>query len=66
VRRKAPARARPTAETASAATMPPVGAPEPADAGAVDTIVDEAPEAARAKAPPRRKPAARKSDKSGD
>ena len=79
VRRKAPARTRPSAETASAATMPPVGAPEPAPAPAAapapaeaaedDSLADESPEAAeasRAKAPARRRPVPRKSDKSGN
>jgi small subunit ribosomal protein S2 len=66
VRRKAPARGRQTAETASAATMPPVGA-ETVEVGGDDAAPDEAPEAARAKPPARRpRPAARKSDKGGE
>jgi small subunit ribosomal protein S2 len=71
VRRKVPARARVTAETASAATMPPVGspepvpAPEPAELPEEDTIAEEVPEAARVKAPVRRRPVARKTDKNG-
>jgi small subunit ribosomal protein S2 len=66
VRRKPPARTRQTAETASAATMPPVGAPETVDAGDDESPSEEAPEAARVKAPARRRPAARKPDKSGE
>jgi hypothetical protein len=66
VRRKPPARTRQTAETASAATMPPVGAPETVDAGDDESPPEEAPEAARVKAPARRRPAARKPDKSGE
>jgi small subunit ribosomal protein S2 len=66
VRRKAPARGRQTAETASAATMPPVGAPDVAVAGGDDTAADEAPEASPAKAPARRRPAARKPEKAGE
>ena len=66
VRRKAPARGRQTAETASAATMPPVGAVETADAGDDEALTDEAPDASRAKAPARRRPAPRKSDKNGE
>jgi small subunit ribosomal protein S2 len=62
VRRKAPARARQTAETASAATMPPVGAPEPAETADDEALTEEAADAAPAKAPARRRPAARKSD----
>jgi small subunit ribosomal protein S2 len=66
VRRKAPARGRQTAETASAATMPPVGA-EMAEVGDDAAGPDETTEAARAKAPARRpRPAARKSDKGGE
>jgi small subunit ribosomal protein S2 len=66
VRRKPPARGRQTAETASAATMPPVGA-EAAEGADGDAAPVEAPEAAPAKAPVRRpRPAARKSDKSGE
>jgi small subunit ribosomal protein S2 len=73
VRRRAPVRSRPTAETASAATMPPVGAPEPAPEP-VEAVEDESsteeavvsPEASRAKAPARRRPAPRKSDKNGN
>ena len=66
VRRKAPARGRQTAETASAATMPPVGAVETADSGDDEALTDEAPDASRAKAPARRRPAPRKSDKNGE
>ena len=66
VRRKAPVRARPSAETASAATMPLVGAPEPADAPEEESLAEEAPEAARAKAPVRRRPVPRKPDKNGE
>ena len=62
VRRKPPARSRQTAETASAATMPPVGAPEPAETAEDEALTDEAVDAAPAKAPARRRPAARKSD----
>jgi small subunit ribosomal protein S2 len=70
VRRKAPARARQSAETSSAATMPPVGAPEVVvdvadDEVAVDEVVSDA-DAAKPKAPARRRPAARKSEKSGE
>ena len=66
VRRKAPARGRQTAETASAATMPPVGAVEAADASDDASLTEEAPDASRAKAPARRRPAPRKSDKNGE
>ncbi len=70
VRRKAPARTRQTAETASAATMPPVDVPEPAETPDEETIAEQAPEAVRAKplAKPtvRRRPTARKSEKNGD
>jgi small subunit ribosomal protein S2 len=66
VRRKAPARARPSAETASAATMPPTGSPEPAELADEETLAAEAPEATRAKAPVRRRPAVRKPDKKGE
>ncbi|MBM4218737.1 MAG: 30S ribosomal protein S2 [Gammaproteobacteria bacterium] len=66
VRRKAPARARQTAETASAATMPPTGASEAVDTGEDEPLGDDAPEAARAKAPARRRPAARKTDMGGE
>jgi hypothetical protein len=66
VRRKPPARSRPTAETASAATMPPVGAVEAPEAGDDDVVVDEAPEAGRPKAPARRRPVARKPEKGGE
>ena len=63
VRRKAPPRSRATAETASAATMPPADAADGADASFEDAAVEVAPEAARpAKAPVRRRPAARKSE----
>jgi small subunit ribosomal protein S2 len=62
VRRKAPARSRPTAETASAATMPAVGAPEIAESPDEEPAGEESPEAARPKAPARRRPAARKTD----
>jgi small subunit ribosomal protein S2 len=62
VRRKPPARSRQTAETASAATMPPVGAPEPAETADDEALTEEAADAAPAKAPARRRPAARKSD----
>jgi small subunit ribosomal protein S2 len=63
VRRKAPARARQSAETSSAATMPPVGAPEVVvDVADDEVAVDEvATDAARPKAPARRRPAPRKS-----
>jgi small subunit ribosomal protein S2 len=66
VRRKAPARGRQTAETASAATMPPVGAVEAADASDDASLTEEAPDASRAKAPARRRPVPRKSDKNGE
>jgi small subunit ribosomal protein S2 len=62
VRRKPPARSRQTAETASAATMPPVGAPEPAETADDEALTEAAADAAPAKAPARRRPAARKSD----
>jgi small subunit ribosomal protein S2 len=65
VRRKPPVRTRQTAETASAATMPPTGASEAADATEDESIGDDAPEAAPVKTPVRRRPAARKTDKSG-
>jgi small subunit ribosomal protein S2 len=68
VRRKAPPRARQTAETATAATMPPVGAAEvvvdvPDDEVVVDEVV---PEVDRPKPAVRRRPAARKPEKSGE
>jgi len=66
VRRKAPARVRQTAETASAATMPAVGAADVAEASADEGAADDAPGAARPKAPARRRPAARKPEKAGD
>ncbi len=59
VRRRAPARGRPTAETASAATMPST------DSAEEETVADEPADAGRAKAPAKRRPAARKSDKNG-
>jgi small subunit ribosomal protein S2 len=64
VRRKAPARARQSAETSSAATMPPVGAPEVVvDVADDEPIVDEvAVDPAGAKPAVRRRPAARKPD----
>jgi small subunit ribosomal protein S2 len=69
VRRRPPARGRQTAETASAATMPPVGAAEMPDGGEAAEVADEAPDAGAAKAPAaapaRRRPAPRKTDKSG-
>jgi hypothetical protein len=67
VRRKAPARTRQSAETSSAATMPPVGASEvvievPED----EVVVDEvAPDASRPKPAVRRRPAPRKPEKGG-
>ncbi len=67
VRRRAPARARQSAETSSAATMPPVGAAETVvDVADDEPVVDEAAGAAAAKPAARRKPAARKAEKSGD
>ena len=66
LRRKAPPRGRQTAETASAATMPPVGAVEVAESGDDEALTAEAPDASRAKAPARRRPAPRKSDKIGE
>jgi hypothetical protein len=62
VRRKTPARARQSAETSSAATMPPVGAPEvivdvPDDEPVVDEVVADP---SRAKPAARRRPAPRK------
>ena len=70
VRRKVPARARQSAETSSAATMPAVGAPEVMvdvadDEVAVDEVVAGA-DAARPKAPVRRKPVARRPEKGGE
>jgi small subunit ribosomal protein S2 len=59
VRRRAPARGRQTAETASAATMPTT------DSAEEETPTDEPADAGRAKAPAKRRPAARKSDKNG-
>lgn len=64
VRRKPPARPRPTAETASAATMPPPGAVESTDQAEEDTIVDEAANAP-AKQPVRKRTVARKPEKGG-
>ncbi len=60
VRRKAPVRTRQTAETASGAMMPVTGVAdeEPATAAAPDTAAD--------KAPAKRRPAARKTDKDGE
>jgi hypothetical protein len=46
--------------------MPPVGAPEPAEAADEETLVDVVPEAARVKAPVRRRPAVRKPEKNGE
>jgi len=73
VRRRQPARARVTAETASAATMPAPGAVETA-AVAVPSVEDDAdvddgpetPEVPHGKAATRRRPPARKPDKAGD
>src|SRR6188768_2178306 len=45
IRRKSPPRTRPSAETASAATMPPVGAPEPVEPADEESLVDVVPEA---------------------
>jgi small subunit ribosomal protein S2 len=59
VRRRAPARGRQTAETASAATMP------VADAAEDEPASDEASDDGRAKAPAKRRPATRKSDRNG-
>jgi small subunit ribosomal protein S2 len=72
VRRKQAARPRAVAETASAATMPVPGTEEPAPAAeaAEDEAelleTPEAPEAPRAKPAVRRRPAARKPDKSAE
>jgi len=66
IRRKSPPRTRPSAETASAATMPPVGAPEPVEPAEEESLVDVVPEAARVKAPVRRRPAVRKPEKNGE
>ena len=66
IRRKSPPRTRPSAETASAATMPPVGAPEPVEPADEESLVDVVPEAARVKAPVRRRPAVRKPEKNGE
>jgi small subunit ribosomal protein S2 len=64
VRRKPPTRTRQTAETASAATMPPPGAADASEAPEEETLAEDG-EPARAKQPIRRRPAARKTDKSG-
>jgi small subunit ribosomal protein S2 len=72
VRRKQAARPRAVAETASAATMPVPGTEEPAPAAeATEDEAElmetpEAPEAPRAKPAVRRRPAARKPDKSAE
>jgi hypothetical protein len=67
VRRKTPARARQSAETSSAATMPPVGAPEvvtdvPDDQPVVDEV---AVDVTQGKPAARRRPAARKPEPAG-
>ncbi len=67
VRRKTPARIRQSAETASAATMLPVGAAEvvtnvPDDQPVVDEV---APDATQGKPAARRRPAARKPERAG-
>lgn len=69
VRRKTPARTRQSAETSSAATMPPVGAAEVVvDVPDEEPVVDEVAttEVARSKPAPRRRAVAQKSEKSGD
>ncbi len=67
VRRKTPARARQSAETSSAATMPPVGAPDVVtDVADDEPVVEAAAAEPRPKPAARRRPAARKSDKGGD
>ncbi len=61
VRRKTPPRARQSAETSSAATMPPVGAADVVtDVADDEPVVDEVAEAPRGKPAARRRPAARK------
>jgi small subunit ribosomal protein S2 len=60
VRRRPAARSRPTAETASAATMPATS-----DVPEEEPATDGAPDAEPAKAPARRRPAARKTDRNG-
>jgi small subunit ribosomal protein S2 len=71
VRRKAPARTRQSAETSSAATMPPVGAPEVVvdvadDEVAVDEVAAEADAASPKDTVARRRPAPRKPEKAGE
>jgi small subunit ribosomal protein S2 len=68
VRRKAPARSRQSAETSSAATMPPVGAVEVViDVPHDQVVVDEvATDATHANPAVRRRPVARKPEKAGE
>ena len=67
VRRKTPARSRQSAETSSAATMPPVGAAEVViDVPDNEPVVDEVAETAAGKQPAaRRRPPARKPERNG-